>query len=100
MRRLCFSILNNYVFEYEFVEVDGLGKVARDKAHGVEFRVIEDMRFQQHGRGDIEPLADIRKVLEKFCVRELIVPFVRELVFDFSVFDYLGPNSEHIKILL
>ncbi len=50
------------VFENKLVEAHAFGKIARNKTDGVKLRIIEDMRFQKHGRGDIQLLANIRKV--------------------------------------
>lgn len=56
---------DDYIFQHKFVELGGFGKIAWKKPDRVEFRIIENMRFQQNGRGDIQPLANIGEITEK-----------------------------------
>lgn len=88
-------LLQHYIFENEFVEVNEFGEVARNKAHGVELGVVEDVRFHKHRRGYVERLAYVRKVCEKGRIRKLIRALESNLINNFSVFDDLSPNSEH-----
>lgn len=90
----------HYVFENKFVEVHAFGKIARYKTHRVKLRIIEYVRFQKHGCGDIQLLANIRKVRKKLRISKFFVAFVGKLFCYFAVGDYLRPNSEHIIIIL
>lgn len=49
----------------------------------IEFRKVENMRLQQHGRGDIQLVADVREIVEKAGIRETFLFLIDELVFGF-----------------
>lgn len=92
--------LKNDIVEHEFIEFFGLfGEIPREKTHGVEFGVIEDVRLQKNGRGDVQPLANIREVAEKLRIDEFIVSFVCKLFYYLSVFEDFRPYSEHNIII-
>ena len=88
------------VFQKQIVEVDALHEVARKKAHVVEFCKVEDMRFQQDGRGNVHLVADVEKVVQKMRIGELFFVFVYQLPLDFSVFYRLCPNFRQSLRLL
>lgn len=45
IRQKTLQLLYDYVFKNQPVEVDVFGKIALDKAHGVELCIVEDMRL-------------------------------------------------------
>lgn len=92
--------LNDYIVQNQPVEIHAFGKVARKKAYGVEFGIVENVRFQKYGRGNVKPFANIGKVVKKIAVSKLICTFVGKLFFYFSVFNNFRPNFKHITILL
>ena len=76
---------SGYIIQHQLIEIDGFGEVARDKADGGKFGVVEDVSLQKHGRGDIHCLAYIREVSEKIWISELIHALVNGLIYYFSV---------------
>jgi hypothetical protein len=64
----------------------------------IEFRKIKNMRFRQHGRGDIQRLANVRQILEKVGIGQLFLVFIYKLLADSSVRHKFRPNS-HIRII-
>lgn len=80
------------------VVVERLDEIAGNEFDVIEFCKIEDMRFQEHGRRDVEFLTDIRKVIEKSGIGEAFRFFVDELFFDFSVCDEFCPDFHNIII--
>ena len=89
-------ILHDDVFEQEIVEVYAFHEVARQKAHVVEFREVEDVRFQKDGRGDVQFVADVEKVVHKMRIGQLFGVFVYELPLYFSVFHDFCPDLRHV----
>ena len=67
------------------VVAEVLDEIARREFHVVEFREIENVRFRQHGRGNIQLLANFREVIEKMRVGQFFVLFVYELFTDSAV---------------
>ena len=64
----------------------------------IELRKIENMRFRQYGRGNIQQLTNIRQVVVKMGIRQLFGVFIYDLLADFSVRHQFSPNS-HIRII-
>ena len=67
------------------VVAEVLDEIARREFHVVEFREIENVRFRQHGRGDIERLTYLYHIIEKMRVRQFFRIFVYELFADSTV---------------
>lgn len=80
------------VFQKQIIEIYALDEVARQKAHVVELREIEDVRFQKDGRSDIHFVADAEKIVQKVRICQLFRVFVYDLLRDLSVFDRLCPD--------
>ena len=90
-------MLEDYIFQQQIVEIHPFDEVAGQKAHMVELRKVEDVRFQQHGRGGIQLAADVEQVLQKMRIGQLFfVVFVHELPLYFALFHDLRPDFEHI----
>lgn len=92
--------LNRNIIQNELVEIGFFGKVARQKAHRAEFGKVYYVRFHKYGRGNIQLLAHVRKVVEKVRVDVFFVVFVNDLLYYFFADDYLAPDSEHTQIIL
>ena len=65
----------------------------------IEFRVVEDMRFQQYGRGDIEPAADFREIGKELRISKFLFAFVNGLFDDMVVFQNFCPNPKNTRII-
>ena len=59
----------------------------------IELRKIENMRFRQYGRGNIQQLTNIRQVVVKMGIRQLFGVFIYDLFTDFSIRHQFSPNS-------
>jgi hypothetical protein len=59
----------------------------------IELRKIENMRFRQYGRGNIQQLTNIRQVVVKMGIRQLFGVFIYDLFTDFSFRHQFSPNS-------
>ena len=75
-----------------------LHKIPSDKFHVIEFCKIKNMRFRQHGRGNIQLVADLREVIEKMRIGQFFGIFIYVLFADSSVRHQFSPNS-HIRII-
>ena len=61
-----FFVNSNYdIFQQKVIEIHAFHKIAGQKAHMVELGKVEDMRFQQNGRGHVELAADVEEILQK-----------------------------------
>ena len=76
-----------------------LHEIARRELHMVEFRVVEDVRFRQNGRGNIELVANVREIFEKVRIGQFFRVFIYELFFDMTVCHQLRPNSHSSRSL-
>ena len=75
-----------------------LHEIPADKFDVIELRKIENMRFRQNGRGNIQLVANIRQIIEKVGIRKFFGVLVYKLFTDFSVRHQFSPNS-HIRII-
>ena len=73
-------------------------KIAGDKFYVIEFRKVENVRFCQNGRGNIQLVTNIRQIIEKVRIRQLFLIFIYELFTDSAVRHQLCPNS-HTRII-
>ena len=73
-------------------------EIAGDELDVIEFCKIENMRFGQNGRRDIQRLTDLRQIVEKMRIGQFFGIFVYELFTDLAVRHQLSPNS-HIRII-
>ena len=87
------------IFQYQPVEGDLLHKVGGAEDDVVELGVIEDARLEQHGRGHVQLVADLRKIGKKVRIGELLFALVGELSDDAALFDDLCPDAEHANII-
>lgn len=74
-------------------------KIPFNKLDVVELRKVKNMRFQKHGGGDIESCANVRQILEKMRVRQLLVLLVHKIFFDMTVRHQLCPNAHLVSPL-
>lgn len=66
------------------VVIEFLYEIAGSELDVIEFRKVENMRLQQHGRGDIQLVTNIREIVEKAGIREAFLFLIDELFSDFS----------------
>ena len=81
------------------VVAQALDEIATDKFHVIEFRKIKNMRFRQHGRRNIQRLADLGKILEKMRIRQLFGIFIHELSLYSPVRHQLCPDPHTLYSL-
>ena len=89
---------NKNVFQKELVIIKTLHEIAGREFDVVEFGKIKNMRLHQNGGGNIEFLADLRQVIEKVGVGQLLRFFVHKLLLNFPVLYEFRPNF-HIRLL-
>ena len=87
------------IFQHHFLEGKFFHVVGGAERDRVEFRVIENMRFQEHGRGNVERVANFRKVGEKGRIGERFFLFVNVLFDDTVVGIDLCPDTKHNFII-
>ena len=75
-----------------------LYKIARNKLHVVKLRKIENVRFCQHGCGNVQCVTNVRQIIEKVRIREFFGVFIYELFTDSAVRHQFCPYS-HIRII-
>lgn len=75
------------------VELDFFQKIARNELDVIEFGEVKNMHFGQNGGWNVESGTNLRHILEESRIDEFFVLFENELIFYFSAFDYLCPNS-------
>ena len=80
------------------VIVQAFDEIARKEFHVIEFREIENMRFREYGRRDIQRLTNFRQVLEKMRIGQFFGVFVHVLFADSAACHKFRPNS-HIGII-
>lgn len=85
------------IFQNEFVVRETFHEIAWKKIHVIEFREIEDMRFQKYGCGHVERGADFGKIGEKLRIHHFSFLFVYELFADLSAFYRLCPDSHRFR---
>lgn len=67
-------------------------EIPPDELHVVEFREIENVRFQKHGRGNVQLVTNVGEVVEKMRISQFFGVFVNELLFDFSFRNQFCPD--------
>ena len=67
------------------IVAERIHEIARNEFHVIEFREIENMRFRQHGRGDIQLVTNLRQILKKTRIGQFLGIFVYELFTDSAV---------------
>lgn len=88
-----------YIVEDKFVKARRFREIARQKTHRAEFGVIEYVRFQKHGCGDVQPFANVRKIVEKLRVYYLPFALISKLFQYLFVLNYFRPDFKHIIII-
>jgi hypothetical protein len=73
------------VLQKQMVVAQTFHKITGNEFHVIELCKIENMRFRQHGRGDIQRMANVREIFEKVRIRQLFRVFIYELFADSSV---------------
>lgn len=68
--------LQDDIFQKKAIEIHAFHKIAGQKFDVVEFREIENMRLQEHGRGDIHFVAYIHEIGQKMRIIEFFVRFI------------------------
>ena len=86
------QILYNNVFENQAVIIELFDEIAGQKIDVVELGKVEDVRFEKHGGGDVELLADLGQIVEKAGIGKPLLPFINELFFDFAVHEKFCPD--------
>ena len=81
------------IFQREFIVGETFHKIARKKVDVIEFRKIENVRFQKHGRGNIERSANLGKIREKLRVHHFALALVYKLFADFAALDRFCPDT-------
>ena len=64
------------------VVIERFYKITLREFDVIEFCEIKNMRFRKHGRGNIQLVANLRKILEKMRVGQLFGVFVYVLFAD------------------
>ena len=97
---LFFGAVVGYVFDGEEGEVHLFHKVAWGKPSKVKGVEVPYVRFEHHGRGNIEFVADLGKVKVKPVYIEVAETFIHKVAEDLFALDYFRPDFEHFFDLL
>jgi hypothetical protein len=73
-------------------------EIPRRKFDVIKLRKIKNMRFGQHGRGNIQRVTNVHQIIEKVRISQFFGILIYVLFFDMTFGHQFSPNS-HTRII-
>ncbi len=87
------------ILKQKFFKRDAFHKVGGTKHNVSELCVLKEMRLHEDRGRDVERIADLGEITEKFGIAEFLLAFISYLFEDPALFHDFSPNTKHAFII-